>query len=85
MRRRDLITLFGSAVAAWPFAAIAEDKGFTIGPAVNPGAKISAEQEAAAKKRLKIKEKNDACRKQAVTQKISFHERKAFISACEKK
>jgi hypothetical protein len=85
MRRRDLIAVFCSAVAAWPIAAIADDKGFTIGPAVDPGARIRAQEEAAAKKRLKIKEKNEACRKQAVTQKIGPRERKAFMSACERK
>jgi hypothetical protein len=85
MRRRDLIVVFCSAVAAWPLAAIADDKGFTIGPAVDPGARERAQQEAAAKKRLKIKEKNEACRRQAVTQKIALRERKAFMSACEKK
>jgi hypothetical protein len=35
MRRRDLIAVFCSAMAAWPPAAIADDKGFTIGPAVD--------------------------------------------------
>jgi hypothetical protein len=64
---------------------IAQSQDFTIGPAANPAAKIRAEEKAAAEKRLKKKEKSEACRKQAVTEKIAPRERKSFIFSCEKK
>jgi len=73
-----LATLFANTT-------IAQSQDFTIGPAANPAAKIRAEEKAAAEKRLKKKEKSEACRKQAGTEKIAPRDRKSFISSCEKK
>lgn len=85
MQRRDFIVLLGIASAVWPIAAIAQNESFTIGPPANPAAKLRAQEKAAADKRLKAKEKSDACRKQAIAQKIAPRERKSFLVACEKK
>ncbi len=85
MRRRAFLRLFGGMVAAWPLAAVAQNQTFPIGPAANPAAKLRAQEKAAAEKRLKVKEKREECRKRAVTEKIAPHERKSFMSACEKK
>ena len=85
MRRRDFITFVGGATAAWPVAAIAQSQSFTIGPPVNPEAKLRAQEKAAAEKRSKEKEKREECRKRAVTEKIAPRERKSFIFSCAKK
>jgi hypothetical protein len=71
-------------VAAWPLAAFAQNQDFKIGPVADPAAKLKAQEKAAAERRLKKKEKSEACRKKAVTEKIAPRERKSFISSCEK-
>jgi hypothetical protein len=85
MQRREFITLIGGAATMWPFAAIAQNQSFTIGPPANPAAKIRAQEKAAAEKRLKAKEKSEQCRRRAVNEKIAPRERKSFIISCEKK
>ena len=84
MRRRAFLRLLGG-VAVWPLAAIAQNQTFPIGPAANPAAKLRAQEKAAAEKRSKEKEKREECRKRAVTEKIAPHQRKSFMSSCEKK
>lgn len=85
MQRRYFLALLGVAAAGWPLAAIAQNEGFTIGPPANPAARLRAQEKAAADKRMKEKEKRDACKKQAVAEKIPPRDRKSFMSACEKK
>jgi hypothetical protein len=85
MRRRAFLRLLGGMTLAWPIAALAQNQTFPIGPAANPAAKLRAQEKAAAEKRSKEKEKKEECRKRAVTEKIAPHERKSFMSSCEKK
>jgi len=85
MRRRDFITLLTGAATTWPFAAIAQNQSFTIGPPANPAVKLRAQEKAAAEKRLKAKEKREECKRRAVNEKIAPRERKSFIFSCEKK
>jgi hypothetical protein len=85
MRRRAFLILFGGGAATWPLAAIAQNQTFPIGPAANPAAKLRAQEKAAAEKRSKEKEKREECKKRAVTEKVAPHQRKSFMSACQKK
>jgi hypothetical protein len=85
MGRRDFITLLIGVAIMWPFAAIAQNQSFTIGPPANPAAKLRAQEKAAAEKRSKEKEKKAECRRRAANEKIAPRERNSFIFACEKK
>jgi hypothetical protein len=85
MQRRDFFIFLAGAAAAWPLAAIAQNESFTIGPPANPAAKLRAQQKAAEDRRQKAKEKEEACRKQAVAEKIPPRERKSFTASCVKK
>lgn len=85
MRRRDFIRLLTGVGTMWSFAAASQNQSFTIGPPVNPAAKLRAQEKAAAEKRAKAKEKREECRKRAVNEKIAARERKSFISSCENK
>ena len=85
MQRRYFIVFLAGAAAALPLAAIAQNQSFTIGPPANPAAKLRAQEKAAADRRLKAKEKEEACRKRAVAEKIAPRERKSFMASCVKK
>ena len=85
MRRRAFLKILCGMTLAWPIAALAQNQTFPIGPAANPAAKLRAQEKAAAEKRSREKEKREECKKRAVAEKIALHERKSFMSSCEKK
>ena len=70
MGRRDFITLLTGMATMWPFAAIAQNQSFTIGPPANPAAKLRAQEKAAAEKRAKAKETKAECRRRAVNERL---------------